>query len=108
MILVKFIKSSTPYMAGETAGFADAQAKALIARGVALAVGGSAPVAAVIAPAQIVTKPMPASAPDSAEFDPTNSPIADVRACLKSHGASFGPRTSEDKLREMALELLTK
>lgn len=61
MKLIRFIKSHTPYTAGETAGFDPARAAELIARGVAVAVG-SEPVASA-APAQAVTKPMVASKP---------------------------------------------
>lgn len=36
MKLVKFLKHASPYMAGETAGFPDARADQLIAKGIAV------------------------------------------------------------------------
>ena len=41
MILVKFIKNHTPYLAGETAGFSDTQVKRLEKLGVAVRVEGA-------------------------------------------------------------------
>lgn len=109
-MIVKFIKNHTPYMAGETAGFSDDRAKALIASGVALAADGTAPapVAAVITPSGIVTKPVPASAPAPVGFDPLTADIAAVRAFLAEHNARYHHKTGDAKLREMALEIVTK
>lgn len=42
-MLVKFIKSHTPYMAGETARFSDPQGRALIAAGLAVEDAAVAP-----------------------------------------------------------------
>lgn len=61
-MIVKFLKSHGVYGAGETAGFHDDQARALIAAGKAEEVVKPAPVAAVAGPAP-VTKPVPASKP---------------------------------------------
>ncbi|WP_372397096.1 hypothetical protein ABMY26_23795 [Azospirillum sp. HJ39] len=42
-MLVRFLKNHTPYLAGETASFAAAQAAAFIAKGVAVAVTSTMP-----------------------------------------------------------------
>jgi len=87
-MIVTFIKNSTPYMAGEQAGFPDARAKALIAAGVAIQAEPSS-VAAIPDPAAIVTKPMPQSSPATFTarhagsgrwrvFDAADKPVTDA------------------------------
>ncbi len=57
MILVKFIKNHTPYLAGETAGFSDTQVKRLEKIGVAVRVGGAEMDKSMVPNRDYVTKP---------------------------------------------------
>lgn len=57
MILVKFIKNHTPYLAGETAGFSDAHTKRLEKLGVAVRVGSPAADKSMVPNRDYVTKP---------------------------------------------------
>jgi len=49
--------------------------------------------------------PPPANA---TSFDPTTAPLDEVRDYLRQHNVTPGPRVSEAKMRETALEILTR
>lgn len=116
MILVKFIRSHTPYMAGELAGFPDAQAKALISGGVAVAYGSQPE-------AKVEHRPMGGLAgeqispgiqgdgsetPPATEFDPLTADVAALKAYLTENGVSFHHKAGEAKLRELAVDVATR
>lgn len=102
-MIVKFIRSRTPYMAGEMAGFPDAQAKALISSGVAVAYGSQPEPE----PTALVSDAGPEIVKVEA-FDPLTADVPSLKAYLTANGVSFHHKTGEAKLRELALDVATK
>lgn len=83
-MLVRFLKNHTPYLAGETAGFPDAQAKALIDKRVAAPAG-------------------PLSAPE----DPlSEEDLESLLAGFAQRGIGIDPATPISELKAMAESVL--
>lgn len=94
-MLVKFTRSHTPYLAGETAGFDETRARALIKLGVAVEHDAKA-----AAPAEVGGSDVPIS------FDPASADLDAVRSFLMERNVKFHSNTGEAKLRAMAADVL--
>ena len=90
---VKFLLHAPPYMPGDFTTIPSSRARILEAKGHVLIVESAA---------------RPKIEAGRAEFNPTKSPLEEVRAFIAGKGVEVSDKASEAQLRSQAAELLPK
>ncbi|MCW2243583.1 hypothetical protein [Azospirillum canadense] len=106
-VIVRFRRNAPPYVAGELAGFPAEQAERLRQQGVVES-HGHAEEAGEAEQGEGEGGVGPGASGEPTAFDPSTADTGALRAFLEQHGVKPHHKAGEDKLREMAADVLAQ